>query len=76
MEYAKTNSLEHVKAMLGHKSILNTDIYVHLIPQMKNEEYYHARPKTAEEEDRLIDQGWEYVRFDDRLGYPLYRKRK
>jgi hypothetical protein len=34
---------------------------------MKNEEYYHVRPKTTEE-DKLIDQGWEYVRFDERLG--------
>lgn len=75
-EYARTKDLLHVQAMLGHRAIQNTMLYTQLIPTLKNEEYYHARPKTPEEEDKLIDQGWEYVRFDDRTQCPLYRKRK
>jgi hypothetical protein len=34
------------------------------------------RPKTSEEEDELIKAGFEYVRFDDKMQVPIYRKRK
>jgi len=34
------------------------------------------RPQTTAEEDKLIEAGFEYVRYDERNQCPLYKKRK
>ncbi len=73
-EYEKTGDIYHVKDVLGHKSIVNTDRYQH--STFTSDEYVSKRPKTSQEEDALISSGFEYVRFDDREQVPIYRKRK
>ena len=40
------------------------------------DEYYVQRAKTEEEEDELIETGFELVRYDERRGEAIYRKRK
>jgi hypothetical protein len=78
MKYHKTHDLVHVQRLLGHKSILNTMIYINLEQAIFEEadEYIVKRPMTAQEEDKLISVGFEYVRFDDKQNTPVYRKRK
>jgi hypothetical protein len=61
--------------MLGHRSIENTQIYTRGA-KGEGEEYYHARAKTREEEDALIDGGWQFIRYDTVHQEALYRKRK
>jgi integrase len=74
-EYAKTRSERHVKELLGHKSILNTDLYVQLLPAMERDEYYSATAKTIDEAARLVESGFEYVtEFDG--GVKLFKRRK
>lgn len=73
-EYERTGDIYAVKDLLGHKSLVNTDRYQH--GSYANEEYVVKRPKTSQEEDELINAGFEYVRFDDREQVPIYRKRK
>jgi integrase len=73
-EYEKTGDIYHVKDVLGHKSITNTDKYQHSL--YTSDEYVTKRPKTSQEEDALISSGFEFVRFDDREQAPIYRKRK
>ena len=78
MEYHKTHDLVHVQRLLGHRSILNTMMYINLEQAIfeASDEYIVKRPKTAQEEDKLIGVGFEYVRFDSKENTPVYRKRK
>lgn len=73
-EYEKTGDIYSVKNLLGHKSIINTDRYQHSV--FTSDEYIHKRPKTPEEEDSLIDAGFEFIRYDQKTDTPVYRKRK
>jgi integrase len=73
-EYEKTGDIYEVKKLLGHKAISSTDRYQH--GSYSSEEYVTKRPQTSQEEDTVINAGYEYVRFDDRENVPIYRKRK
>lgn len=75
MEYAKTRDILHVKQLLGHKRLENTEVYTHLI-DFATDDYTVRRPKTSKEEDEFIEAGFEYVRYDDKEQCPIYRKRK
>jgi integrase len=75
MEYHKTRDILHVQRLLGHKRIDNTEIYTHLI-EFENDEWTVRRPQTSKEEDELIEADFQYVRHDDKEGYPIYKKRK
>ena len=74
MEYEKTGDIYAVKNLLGHKCISSTDRYQHC--SFSSEEYVTKRPQTSQEEDALINAGFEYVRFDSKENVPIYRKRK
>ncbi len=74
LEYEKTGDIYAVKDLLGHKSVLNTDRYQH--GSFSNEEYVTKRPQTSQEEDALINAGFQFVRFDSKEDVPIYRKRK
>jgi len=73
MEYAKTKNLLWVKHVLGHKSIKNTEIYMHLC-DFSSEEYHSAIAKTIDEARKLIESGFDYV--CDMDGVKLFSKRK
>ncbi len=75
MEYHRTLDPLGVQKMLGHKSIENTLIYMRGA-EGEGEEYNHARAKTREEEDVLIDGGWQFIRYDNEYKEAVYRKRK
>lgn len=72
-EYEKTGDIYEVKKLLGHKALSSTDRYQH--GSYSNEEYVTKRPQTSQEEDTLINAGFEFVRFDQRENVPIYRKR-
>lgn len=75
MEYHKTKDILHVKRLLGHKKIENTEIYTHLI-NFESDEWHVAHARTLEEENKLIEAGFEYVRYSERDEVAIYRKRK
>ncbi len=75
MEYAKTRDILHVKWLLGHKILENTEVYTHLV-DFATDDYIVRRPKFTKEEDELIEAGFEYVRYDEKEQCPIYRKRK
>jgi integrase len=75
MEYHKTKNIVYVQERLGHRSITSTMIYTHLV-NFESDEYHHAHAKTLGEEDKLIDAGFELVRYDERQQIAIYRKRK
>lgn len=74
-DYARTLDILRVQQKLGHKGIDSSMIYTHLI-EFSNAEYDVQRPKSSEEEDDLIEQGYQFVRFDEREKSPIYRRRK
>jgi integrase len=65
-EYHKTKSMQHVKRVLGHKSIMTTQIYVELYEQiydnLKPENYTCAVAKTEKERRNLIETGFEWIK--------------
>jgi len=74
--YHMSKDILLVKSKLGHRNIQNTMVYTRLVEWEQPDNWIVRRPQTTKEEDELIEAGFEYVRFDDRNGTPIYRKRK
>jgi integrase len=75
MLYAKTRDILYVKQQLGHKRVENTEVYTHLIA-FGSEEYHTAFATTLKEEDKLIQEGFEFIRYSEKDQVAIYRKRK
>lgn len=78
MEYHKTKDILHVKALLGHKSIQSTMIYINLENAVfkETEDQYSSRvAQNIAEASKLVDVGFEYVTDFGTEG-KLFRKRK
>ena len=64
-EYHKTKSMQHVKRVLGHKSIMTTQRYVDLYEEIygdfKPDSFICEVASTAKDAKKLIEQGFEYV---------------
>lgn len=77
MEYHKHPDMDHVRRLLGHKSILNTQMYVNMekafFPE-SSEDYTVKVASTVKEACKLLEVGFEYVTEFD--GKKLFRKRK
>ena len=77
MEYHKTKDIIHVKRLLGHRDVRNTEIYITIEETLFNsnsDEYHFATARTIEEAGKLIRVGFEYVCTHE--GVMLFRKRK
>jgi integrase len=78
MEYHKTKDILHVKTVLGHKSIINTMIYINLeqahFHAGDSSEYITRVAKTVKGVRALLEASFEYVIEMD--GVKLFRKRK
>jgi integrase len=75
MQYYKTRNILYVKPLLGHKQIKNTEVYTHFI-NFEKDEYHMAVAKTLEEEKKLIEAGFEFVRYSEKDDVAIYRKPK
>jgi aminopeptidase-like protein len=64
-----------IKERLGHR-IQSTMVYTSLVGWDQPDEWNVKRPSTIKEEDQLIGAGFEYLRFNDKLNMPIYRKSK
>jgi integrase len=74
-EYHKTKGILHVMQLLGHKKLENTDLYTQLI-NFENDQYHVAHARNLEEESKLVEAGFEYLRYSDKDEVAIYRKRK
>ena len=61
MEYYKTKDVLHVKRLLGHRRIKNTELYTHLV-NFRRDDYHVACARNLEEEGKLIEAGFDFVR--------------
>ena len=69
----QTKMLTRVPYLLGHKSIVNTERYTHLV-DYDGEKYYSATATTVEEIRQLAEDGWSY--FQEIDGIKVFRKPK
>ncbi|MCW3993217.1 MAG: hypothetical protein NWE85_01445 [Candidatus Bathyarchaeota archaeon] len=77
MEYQKTRDVYHVKRLLGHKNMRNTEIYINLeqaVFNSTNDEFHVKVAEKPEEIKALLEVGFEYVYEKD--GLVFFRKRK
>ena len=77
IEYHRIYDLDHVRRLLGHRSILPKQIYINLeraIFSGTANEYHMKAVSTVEEATTLIEVGFEYVTEMD--GKKLFKKRK
>lgn len=77
MEYHKTRDIYHVKQLLGHKNIRNTEIYINLeqaVFNSVNDEFHVKTAERPEEIKALLEVGFEYV--CENGGLAFFRKRK
>lgn len=77
MEYHKTHDPYHVKQVLGHKSMMSTELYINIeqaIFNEANDEFHVKVAGSLEEACKLLEVGFEYV--TDMDGKKLFRKRK
>jgi len=78
-EYHRIKDIMTVKAMLGHKSVLSTQVYVNIEAALflcTSDQWTSKVAKDATEACQLIDVGFEYVTGEYTDGGKLFRKRK
>ena len=73
IEYHKTKAFLHVQERLGHKGVLTTTIYTHLI-NFDVDSHYSETAQTVEQAMKLVEAGFEFV--CDMDGFKLFRKPK
>lgn len=77
MEYHRTHDPDHVKRLLGHRSLKSTEIYINMEQAIFSEfdqKYHSAVASTIQEAQQLVEQGFDYVTTFD--GKQLFRKRQ
>jgi integrase len=67
----QTKNLSYVKYALGHKSVMNTERYTHLV-DFGSDKYYSAVANTVQEIRQLAEDGWMY--FQEIDGIKVFRK--
>jgi integrase len=75
MEYHRTKDIKYVQQILGHKKLETTDLYTQLI-NFESDEWHVAHARNLEEENKLIEAGFEYVRYSEKDSVAIYRKPK
>ena len=77
-EFLKTRDILHVQRVLGHRSITNTMVYVHIADEVFHDEddaYVSKAASTKEEAMKLIVLGFEHIcSMGD--GTMLFRQKK
>ena len=75
MLFHDTKNILYVQQKLGHKCIENTIVYTQLI-NFESDEWHVAHAKTFAEEDKLIEAGFDFVRYSEAEQVAIYKKRK
>jgi len=77
MEYHKTHDPDYVRRLLGHRSLMSTQIYINMERAIfsENDQEFHVKvAENLDEACKLLAVGFEFV--TDLEGKKLFRKRK
>jgi len=77
MECHKTKDTLHVKALLGHKNIRNTMVYINLektVFKSKDDDFHACIARNVEEAAKIVEVGFEYVTGEYSDGAKIFRK--
>jgi hypothetical protein len=61
--------------MFGHRKLENIDFYAQLL-NLESDEWNVAHATNLEEENKLIEAGFECIRYSEKDQVAIYRKRK
>jgi len=75
MEYLRTKDILHVKQVLGHKNIKNTEVNTHLITFPENDEYIVKAFTNHTKAIEFLEKGFTYE-LTTPDGIMLFKKRK
>jgi len=75
MEYHRTKNIKYVQQLLGHRKLENTDFYTQLL-NFESDEWHVAHARNLEEENKLVEAGFEFIRYSEKDEVAIYRKRK
>jgi integrase len=73
-ELHRTNNVYLVMKLLGHKSLSNTQRYLHLLPEL-SDDYVCEIATTTQQVKKLVEDGYDYVQTTNGNEY-IYKKRK
>jgi integrase len=80
MEYHKTKDTLHVQALLRHRNIKNTLVYINIeqgLFGVQNADEYHVKvASNVQEASKLVEVGFEYVTGEYSDGGKIFRKRR
>jgi hypothetical protein len=48
----------------------------HKLINFENDQYHIAHPRNLEEDNKLVEAGFEFIRYSDKDEVAIYRKRK
>ena len=71
--YKEETNRRDVQEMLGRKNSQSTDRYTHYRSKAPTK-WEVKRAKTKEEENQLLSENWNYIRFDKVHKEAIYRK--
>jgi len=75
MEYHRTKNIKYVQQLLGHRKLENTDFYTQLL-NFESDEWHVAHATNLNEENKLVEAGFEFIRYSEKDQVAIYRKRK
>jgi len=73
-ELHKTNNVYFVMKLLGHKSLSNTQRYLHLLPEL-SDDFICEIATTTQQVKKLVEDGYDYVQTINENEH-IYKKRK
>lgn len=72
---SRTKNIKWFQQLLGHKKLENTDFFMQLT-NFESDEWHVAIAQNLEEEKKLIEASFEFVRYSEKDEVAIYRKRK
>ncbi|PIU59168.1 hypothetical protein COS86_05725 [Candidatus Bathyarchaeota archaeon CG07_land_8_20_14_0_80_47_9] len=71
----RVRNIKHAHQLLDHKKLEKTAFYIRLL-NFESDEWHIAHATNLEEENKLIEAGFEFIRYSEKDQVAKYWKRK
>lgn len=75
VEFRRAKNIKRVQRMLGHGKLESTDFYTQLL-NFESGGWHLAHATNLGEGNKLIEAGFEFIRYSEKDQVAIYRKRK